>query len=107
MLIRLMHGGLICITKCVRLSVWVCETYVVHHLVSTGLRYAPPGRAPYILLSVSSYMNASATYSMVHLQAIASHLLAKNTDEGVLHWQMRSHQLQVASLAGPSRREDL
>ena len=23
------------------MSVWVCETYVVHHLVSTGLRCAP------------------------------------------------------------------
>ncbi len=32
--------ALICITLC--LSVWVCGSYVVHHLNGTGLRCAPP-----------------------------------------------------------------
>ncbi len=34
---------------CVCLGVWVCESYIVHHLNGTGLRCAPP---TYVVLNI-------------------------------------------------------
>ena len=35
-------GEIIRLLASVHLSVWVCETYVVHHVMGTGLCCAPP-----------------------------------------------------------------